>query len=210
MRSGLGCDAATAEARREAAREVLAARASGPKPSLPESFSDLVALFRAKSETLAASIDTVPGYEQVPAAVARYLQREKLPSQAVCWEKFSMFDWSGAGLDVAARPACGNDLIGITGVFCAIAETGTLMLLSGPAHGASTSLLPETHIALVPVVKLVPSMEEAFTRLRGEYGEMPRAVNFISGPSRTADIEQTLVLGAHGPYRVHVILVEAA
>jgi L-lactate dehydrogenase complex protein LldG len=73
------------------------------------------------------------------------------------------------------------------------------------------SLLPETHIAIVNVNRIVRGMEDAWALLRAEHGSaMPRAVNFISGPSRTADIEQTLVLGAHGPYRVHIVLLDAS
>jgi L-lactate dehydrogenase complex protein LldG len=55
--------------------------------------------------------------------------------------------------------------------------------------------------------RIVRGMEDAWKLLRDEVGRMPRAVNFVSGPSRTADIEQTIVLGAHGPYRVHIVLV---
>ena len=99
------------------------------------------------------------------------------------------------------------DLVGISGCFCAIAETGTLLLLSGPDSPATVSLLPETHIALVQVSRIVATMEDAFALLRSERGSLPRALNFISGPSRTGDIEQTIVLGAHGPYRVHILLV---
>ncbi len=99
-------------------------------------------------------------------------------------------------------------MVGITGCFCAIAETGSLMLLSGPQTFASAALLPETHIAVVPVSRIVDGLEDAFALVRSERGELPRATNTISGPSRTGDIEQTIVLGAHGPYRVHVILVE--
>ncbi|MBA3903867.1 MAG: hypothetical protein C0522_09380, partial [Rhodocyclaceae bacterium] len=105
------------------------------------------------------------------------------------------------------RPATGDDLVGVTGAFCAIADTGTLMLLSGPDTPAATSLLPETHIAILPVSRVVPFMEDGWRLLREEKGSLPRAVNFVSGPSRTADIEQTVTLGAHGPYRVHIILV---
>jgi L-lactate dehydrogenase complex protein LldG len=70
------------------------------------------------------------------------------------------------------------------------------------------SLLPETHIALVPMSRIVPAMEDAWALARAELGSLPRAVNFISGPSRTGDIEQTIVLGAHGPYRVHLVIIE--
>jgi len=80
------------------------------------------------------------------------------------------------------------------------------MLLSGPRTPAAASLLPETHIAVLRMDRIVHGMEDAWDLLRAEHGMLPRAVNFISGPSRTADIEQTLVLGAHGPYRVHIIL----
>ncbi|WP_347333564.1 LutC/YkgG family protein, partial [Ralstonia pseudosolanacearum] len=103
-----------------------------------------------------------------------------------------------------------GDLVGITGCFCAIAETGSLMLLSGPEQVASTALLPETHIAVVPQSRIVSDLEAAYALVRAERGELPRATNVISGPSRTGDIEQTIVLGAHGPYRVHVIVVTQA
>ena len=92
-------------------------------------------------------------------------------------------------------------------MFCGIAETGTLMLLSGPQTPPTVSLLPETHIALLPVARIVAHMEDGWDLLRAELGNMPRAVNFVSGPSRTADIEQTVTLGAHGPYRVHIVLL---
>jgi L-lactate dehydrogenase complex protein LldG len=96
----------------------------------------------------------------------------------------------------------------VTGAFCAIAETGTLMLLSGRETGARTSLLPETHIAIVDAARIVKGMEEGWALLRSEHQKIPRAVNFVSGPSRTADIEQTIVIGAHGPYRVHIVVVK--
>ena len=69
------------------------------------------------------------------------------------------------------------------------------------------SLLPETHVAIVAAGRIVRGMEEAWQLARTELGELPRAVNFVSGPSRTGDIELTIVLGAHGPYRVHVVVV---
>ena len=94
-----------------------------------------------------------------------------------------------------------------TGAFAGIAETGTLMTVSGAGTPGSVSLLPETHIALLEAHRIVAHMEDAWNLMRAELGRPPRAVNFISGPSRTGDIEQTIVIGAHGPYRVHIIVV---
>jgi L-lactate dehydrogenase complex protein LldG len=182
----------------------LAARTQGPRPPVGD---DLFLCFRQRSEALASTVDRVPALADVPPAVARYLQHGGLPTAAVCAPEMAGLDWLAAGLAVEGRAARAGDLVGITGCFCAIAETGTLMLCSSPASPASVSLLPETHIALVNAERIVPGMEEGWQLARAELGGLPRSVNFISGPSRTGDIEQTIVLGAHGPYRVHVIVV---
>ena len=168
---------------------------------------DLVARFTRCAIQLASTVEKVAAHAEVAAAVARYLAKHKLPRNGICWPAFADLDWAAQGLDMQARATSGTDLVGLTGAFCAIAETGTLMLLSGPNTPAATSLLPETHIAVLPLARIVASMEQGWELLRREPGAMPRAVNFISGPSRTADIEQTVTLGAHGPYRVHIILV---
>jgi len=191
-------------ARRAAAEAFLAARECGPQPSVG---TDLSGRFRSKAESLASSVDRVASLAGAPAVVARYLAALGLGQAAVATPELAGLDWAAAGLSVAGRAAVDGDTVGISGCFCAIAETGTLLLLSGPDSPATVSLLPETHIALVAVDRIVASMEDAFALLRAERGGLPRAVNFISGPSRTGDIEQTIVLGAHGPCRVHLILV---
>lgn len=165
------------------------------------------ARFRSRAEALASSLDQVGSLQAVPAAVARYLVAHGLPTSGVCWPALRHLDWIGAGLGMEARPARAEDAVGVTGCFCAIADTGTLMLLSGPETPAATSLLPETHVAIVETARIVPYMEDAWALLRAEHGRLPRAVNFVSGPSRTADIEQTVILGAHGPSHLHIILV---
>jgi L-lactate dehydrogenase complex protein LldG len=203
---------ATATAEELAAVEdYLARHPQGPRPSIE---GDLRLRFRAMSERMSSTVDEVPHLTDAPAAAARYLAAQQLPMRAVIWPALSTLDWAGAGLAVETRPprrdeSQGADTVGITGCFCALAETGTLVLGSGPQAHASTHLLPETHIALVPASRIVKGMEDAFALLRAERGGgqmMPRALNMVSGPSRTADIELTLVLGAHGPYRVHVVL----
>jgi L-lactate dehydrogenase complex protein LldG len=202
IRAGVGKpDAAQ---RKAAALARLQQPVSGPQPA---DLGDLVVRFRDRATALASSCVAVPDEAAVPAAIARYLGELGLPRQAVISPEISHFPWSTAGFSVAARAAVDADLVGISGCFCGIAETGTLMLLSGPQSPASVSLLPETHIALLPVTAIVPTMEAAFARWRADAGPVPRAINFVSGPSRTGDIEQTIVLGAHGPCRVHIVLI---
>ena len=192
--------------RRAAAEAYLAERRPGPLPRID---GDLLARFRAKAESLASSVDVVADYAEAPAAVARYLAAQGLGDAAVVSGDIAGADWAACRLNVSVRGAVDSDRVGITGCFCAIAETGTLMLLSGPPTPATISLLPETHVALVPAARVVARMEDAFALLRTERGAVPRAVNFVSGPSRTGDIEQTIVLGAHGPCRVHLVIVGA-
>jgi L-lactate dehydrogenase complex protein LldG len=173
----------------------------------PHDALDPVAYFRNRALSLASTVDDADHFEEVPARVARYLQERALPLQAVCWPEFAALDWAAHDIAVEARCGRGEDLVGITGAYCAIAETGTLMLVSGADTSPTVSLLPETHIAIVHESRIVSKMEDAWALWRAESRELPRAVNFISGPSRTADIEQTVTLGAHGPYRVHIVLV---
>jgi L-lactate dehydrogenase complex protein LldG len=191
-------------AEREQLRTYLRAHPRGP---LPQVKGNLAERFRARAEASASTCDRVARMADAPEAVARYLDAHRLPKSGCMWPRLATLDWKAAGLELEPRAAKGEDMLGVTGVFCALAETGTLAMVSGSNTPASVSLLPETHVALVPLARLVPYMEDAWDLMRAELGELPRAVNYISGPSRTADIEQTLVLGAHGPYRVHIVLV---
>ena len=102
-----------------------------------------------------------------------------------------------------------HDRAALSRAVTAAAETGTLVLVSGADNPTTLAFLPETHFILVRAGDVVGSYEEAFDRLRAIYGEgnLPRSVNLISGPSRTADIEQTIVRGAHGPKRLHVVIL---
>jgi L-lactate dehydrogenase complex protein LldG len=102
-----------------------------------------------------------------------------------------------------------GDAAGITGAFAAIAETGTLMLISGAGTPTRNNFLPDTHIVVLRASEIVACYEDGWDRLRAA-GPMPRTVNFITGPSRTGDIEQRLVLGAHGPRRLHIVLIDDA
>ena len=213
IRAAQGRGPKVTEGEREAVADYLARHPQGPQPPVAE---DRAEAFIVQARKLASTVDRVATPHDVPAAVARYVDGLKLEHRAVAWTSLGELPWAEHGMAVECRPPVRDpqgdhdhgDLIGITGCFVAIAETGSLMLLSGPDTFASAALLPETHIAVVPVSRIVANLEAAFARMRAEHGELPRATNIISGPSRTGDIEQTIVLGAHGPYRVHVILVD--
>jgi L-lactate dehydrogenase complex protein LldG len=207
VRAGLQRSAGNAAAGREAMAAALGKRDPGPQPAMDKTPQALLERFRVKSEQQSSTVDVVAHDDAVPAAIARYLSALNLPKSAVAWPALAALDWAAAGLSVEGRGARDADLVGITGCFCAVAETGTLMLCSSPDTPAAVSLLPETHIAIVHAARILPYMEDAWALARKELGTLPRAVNFISGPSRTGDIEQTIVLGAHGPYRVHLVIV---
>lgn len=204
VRGALGRTQPLTDAQSADIRKKLGAHPRGPQPAM---VWQPLERFKERCTILSSTVDEVASLGDVPAAVARYLQERDLPRAGVCWPQYAQLAWTQSGLRIEARPATGDDEVGITGVFCAVAETGTLMMLSSPSTYPATSLLPETHIAIVPVARVLRSMEDGWDLLRKEKGELPRQVAFVSGPSRTADIEMTLVLGIHGPYRVHVILI---
>jgi L-lactate dehydrogenase complex protein LldG len=196
------------DAARVAALAYIAARRQGPRPAIE---GDLVTRFLARATDMASTVERVAALDAVPAAVASYLAALGPAGEAerrgVCWPQFATLGWAQDGLTVESRPTVGHDALGITGCVCAIAETGTLVMASGASMPSATFLLPDTHVAIVLAEQVVAGMEEAFARVRSGHGALPRAVNLVSGPSRTGDIEQTIVLGAHGPRRMHVVLV---
>ncbi|MGQ0580250.1 MAG: LutC/YkgG family protein [Betaproteobacteria bacterium] len=206
IRAANGRTGALSAREREAALSRLRAHPRGP---LPDMGWELLPRFRERCVAMMSSVAEVDSVADVPLSVAKYLAENKLPLRGACWPEFANLDWPGAGLRIEARPANGDDKVGITGTYCALAENGTLMLLSGRDAHATTSLLPDNHIAIVPASRIVRAMEDGWDLLRREQVNPPRQVNFISGPSRTADIEMTLVMGAHGPFRVHVVIVSA-
>jgi L-lactate dehydrogenase complex protein LldG len=207
IRAAQGRPAEPAASEREAAADYLARHPEGPRPPMPD---DLVARFVDEARRMSTTVEEINTLNDVPAAVHRYLSEHGLRVQAIAWQTLRDLAWADAGMTVEFRKPEDPDLVGITGCFCATAETGTLVLLSGPETYASAGLLPETHVAIVPASRIVAGHEDAFRLILAERGELPRAVNFVSGPSRTGDIEQTIVLGAHGPYRVHAIVVRGA
>ena len=199
---------------RQAVEQRLALPPRGPSVArgqlpLPEK----VALFCQWAEANNATVARVSATE-VAAEVTAYLIRNNLPAEAAMAPSplLDDYDWAGQTMLTLRRGRGeGTDQVSITGAFAAIAETGTLVMTSGPDHPVSLNLLPDTHVVVVREGDIVSGYEEVWARLRGRYGKnvMPRTVNTITGPSRTGDIEQTIELGAHGPRRMHVVVVSA-
>jgi L-lactate dehydrogenase complex protein LldG len=194
-------------------RNVIPQRAAGLDPAAQ------VELFIRMAEGVQASVARVKSAAEVPGAVADYLAEKNLPSKLVMTPdpRLDGMPWADRPLlEIRRGRAEDGDLTGITACGAGVAETGTLVLTSGPESPTRNNFLPDHHLVVMRRDQVVASYEDAFDRLRarskdtsGEWTP-PRTVNFITGPSRTADIEQKIELGAHGPRRLHIILIDEA
>lgn len=209
VKRGAGDGTAAVEARlARHERNLVPARADLPADQRVE-------LFEAMARELSASVARVAAPAQVPKALADFLKAENLPAEIRMAPdpELEALPWDDQPLLAVTRGAAREpDPVSLTGALAGIAETGTLMLHSGPAGPTSLNFLPETHVVVLPAARVVASYEDGWDLIRARFGAgtMPRTVNFITGPSRTADIEQTIQLGAHGPRRLHIILVDGA
>lgn len=170
----------------------------------------LADLFAAQAVGVAASVANVASLDDVPGAVAAFLAGHNLPQRVKLAPDPFIADlpWHRQPtLETSSGRAVDEDVSSVTGAVAGIAETGTVMLTSGPSRPTTLNLLPDNHIVVLPKDRIVGVYEDGWDRLRQD-GALPRTVNFITGPSRTGDIEQTIQLGAHGPRRLHIILVD--
>lgn len=171
-----------------------------------------IALFREQAERVSATMVEVESAGEVPAAVAAYLRDNNLPAAIRIGAdlRLKMMPWQETALEVKHGASDGHDLAAVSHAFAAIAETGTVVMTAGPENPTTLNFLPDHHVVVIAAKDLSGDMEEVLGKLRYAYGKgaMPRVVNFITGPSRSGDIEQTILLGAHGPRRVHLVVVK--
>ncbi len=200
-----------------AARDVAAvdARLADPRPNLIPARAQLrhgkqVKLFIKQAEAAAATVSRVATAADAPAAVAAYLASHNLPARAVMAPDPALdaLPWADTVLELRCGATDGGDAVAVTGTFAAVAETGTLMIVSGPDHPTTLDCLPETHVVVLRRDQVVGAYEDGWARLRASGRGTPRTVVFVTGPSRTGDIEQTMQLGAHGPRRLHIVLID--
>ncbi|MEO1720288.1 MAG: lactate utilization protein [Pseudomonadota bacterium] len=174
----------------------------------------LLALMREHLESQSATVATVADANDVPELIADYLRSNNLPQRVRAGDDahIASIDWTRTpALEVCEGRADPSDAVGLSRASAAVAETGTLVIASGADNPVTLNFLPETHIVLVDASTVVGPYEDAFDAIRTRFGDgqMPRTLNMISGPSRTGDIGGRLVMGAHGPRRMLVIVVEA-
>jgi L-lactate dehydrogenase complex protein LldG len=184
-------------------RNLIPARAASLDPPAR------VDLFVTMAEAVQTTVARVASRDEVPDEVARYLAAENLPAELAMAPDPSLdaLPWSERPLlQIRRGKAEPADMASLTPCLAAVAETGTLMLVSGAATPTTLNFLPDTHIVILRADQIVASYEDGWDLLRAK-GALPRTVNFITGPSRTGDIEQRIELGAHGPRRLHVILI---
>jgi L-lactate dehydrogenase complex protein LldG len=189
-----------------APKGLIPARGQGDLPTRLDTFRRMV-------EASLATVVDVASPANIPAAVAQYLRDHNLPATLRMGHdsRLGDLDWSTTSLDVSKGASDGRDLNGISHALGGVAESGTLVLVSGPDNPTTLNFLPDNHIVVVRARDIEGDYEALWDRIRFAFGKgtMPRVVNWVTGPSRSGDIEQTLLLGAHGPRRLHVILVGA-
>jgi L-lactate dehydrogenase complex protein LldG len=188
-------------------RGVIPARGQVPPDERLQLFAQMVEAANGSADILASAHD-------VPSAVSALLRKHNLPMQARRGDdpRLAAMPWDKERqLDITTGPSDGHQLVSISHAFAGVAETGTLVLASGRDNPTTLNFLPDTHIVVVDAKDIAGDYETVWQRVRDTFGieRLPRAINLITGPSRSADIAQILILGAHGPRRLHVLVVGA-
>ena len=172
----------------------------------------LVEVFRAQAEAALATVRVVDSGAEVPQAVAEFLRDHNLPATVRIGDdpRLKAMPWGETALEMSQGRSDGGDLNAVSHALGGVAESGTAVMVSGPENPSTLNFLPDNHIVVIAAKDIAGDYERVFAKLRATYGkgQMPRTVNFITGPSRSGDIEQTLLLGAHGPRRLHVLVVK--
>ena len=200
--------AAVAQRLTQHPRGVIPARGQLPPAERAKLFARMV-------EAASGTASILSDASEIPTAVAALLRQHNLPMQIRRGDdpRLSALPWHSAGtLEVTTGASDGHQLVSISHAFAGVAETGTLIMASGPDNPTTLNFLPDTHIVVVDAKDIAGDYETAGARVRETFGidALPRAINMITGPSRSADIAQILILGAHGPRRLHVLVVGEA
>jgi L-lactate dehydrogenase complex protein LldG len=179
-------------------------------------FDDLAARFTTSLTNVNGEVIQAPSLDEALDRLGELLQSIEAQRAVVnCEPPFDTFDLSTRWPDVEwftvgrtpgdLRSFCSTADVGLSGAAAALAETGSVIVTSGPGQSRLATLLPPVHIAFVPTFCLTADI---FTWTAARQGPLPASLNLISGPSKTADIEQTMAIGVHGPKRFIVLLYD--
>lgn len=182
-------------------------------PPVGESFDERLALFRKNAQELKAEFYAVNSTDEVVQTILKIKDAEQWKSVATHPNELTESICNRIGLPILKLTA-GYDITefekcsaSITVCDCLVAQTGSVVVSSASTGGRAISVLPPHHIVIAKKEQLAPTMSDAIALVRKKYnGNFPSMVSFITGPSRTGDIERILVLGAHGPKRLTIFL----
>lgn len=180
----------------------IPARAQGTATELRERFIDM-------AREAAATIDHVASLDTLPNAIRSFLDQEGLPRTVTLAPDPTLRSivWA-PDVDAGDGSMEAGGVVAVTPAFAGIAETGTLLVHSGPRNPNRLHFLPETHIAILSTKAIVGGYEDAWIRIVERFKTLPRSVTLITGPSRSSDIERQLQIGVHGPRRLHIVLYD--
>jgi L-lactate dehydrogenase complex protein LldG len=171
-------------------------------------FKNAEIFFRAKSIENNCIVETAKNIDEINEKILNFIQDNNYSSDLFVWPSIKTLNFSPK-FKINSKKY-NDEKVGVTSCFCGIAETGSLMFVSSEITPMSHSLLPESHIAIVRRGDIVRTMEDGFKKYFEEKSidKLDRQICFISGPSRTADIELTMVIGVHGPKRLLTLIVD--
>ena len=185
----------------------------GRAPAAPLPAAELCESFMINAMKNQCTVACAGGRAEAVKVVGHYLYEHFRSQRLVAGNdpRLAALPWRDAGLLPRFGTLEPGEQVALSFARLGVAETGAVLTFSGKANPAANNLLPEHHIVLVDIEDLVPAMEEAWDRINVEMQKSgrPRGLNFIAGPSSTADIEGQLVYGAHGPRSCHIILLGA-
>lgn len=193
-------------AQRSALERRLAQCPTSVRVSFTEELRDR---FVRKATEKAGTVAAVASMDAIPQAVADYLAANLLPPKISIAPALRELDWPGHW-EINHGPGRLEERVAVTPCVAAVAETGSLVLVSGPMTPTTHNFLPEDHLVVLRTDQIVRHLEDIWPLVRALADGWPRTVNIISGPSRTADVGQVIVRPAHGPKRLHVFIVARA
>lgn len=170
-----------------------------------------IQLFREMALSASAELIDIEQLTDLPTAVSTWLHKHEFKTLVSASDAcLNALDWQALGeITREQRAAKSGDLASLTTSMAGIAETGTLMLHSRPESPTTLNFLPDCHLVLLKESDIVGSYEDAWQKVREQNpNQMPRTVNMITGPSRSADIGQKLLMGAHGPCVLAIFMLK--